>query len=49
MVTYRVSNNDVPYTCGIMVLETMLGRETFRLFGHMKRAGENTVLGVLER
>lgn len=40
MVTYRVSNNDVPYTSGITVLETVLGRETFQLFGHVKRAGE---------
>ncbi len=45
----RVSSADVANRRGIEDLETVLRRERLRWVGHVKRAGEDTVVGVLER
>ncbi len=45
----RVCSADVAYRCGVVYVKTVLRRERVRWFGHVKREGEETVLGVLER
>ncbi len=44
----RVSSADVANRCGVEDLETVLRRERCRWFGHVKNAGEDTVLEGLE-
>ncbi len=46
---YRLSSAEVANRYGVEDLETVLKRERFRWFGHVKRAREDTVLGILER
>ncbi len=43
-----MSSADVANRCGVDDLESMLRRERLHWFGHVKKAGEDMVLGALE-